>query len=118
MEPYVAFSNDGVLQGAAPCVRPLEVQSRATIPVRTQPAPTEADCTEVPMVEAESTEICAEVMALQRFLLKNQLLQWPPPVGQQKSQIFPLLCMRRREWEKFSVVISLAAWRYYIPPSQ
>ena len=83
MEPYVAFSDDAILEGATPQRRSLEVQTGATIPMKTQPAPTkeptkeadstevpaevvaptEADHTKVPTKEVESTEIPAEVVA-------------------------------------------------------
>ena len=41
MEPYVAFSDDAVLEGATPQKRSLEGQTWKPIPVETQAAPTE-----------------------------------------------------------------------------
>ena len=140
MELYVASSNDAILEGAALQKRSLEGQIWATIPVKTQPAPTkeptkEAAPTEEPNEEAAPMEDPTEEAAPQRFLLRwwtpqrflpkrhplqrsplrNQLPQQPPSVSQQKSQIFTL-CGLRREREKFPIVISLAGWRYCILP--
>ena len=67
MEPYVAFS-DAILEGAAPWKRSLEVQTQATIPVKTQQAPTEESAKDlapakVPTKEAAPTEVPTEVAA-------------------------------------------------------
>ena len=57
MEPYVAFSDDVVLEGATPQERSLEGQIWATIPMEIQPDPTEELApAKVPMEEAASIE--------------------------------------------------------------
>ena len=77
MEPYVAFSNNAILEGAAPWERSLEGQTWATIPMKTQPDPTkkvapaeepteEAAPTEVSAKETDPTEVSAEETATHR----------------------------------------------------
>ena len=61
MELYVAFSNDAILEGAAPQERFPEGQTWAPIPLETQVAPTEEPTkelapAEVSMEEAAPTE--------------------------------------------------------------
>ena len=58
MEPYVAFSNKAILEGATPWGRSLEVQTWATIPMKTQSAPIK-EHTEVAALTKESTEVLA-----------------------------------------------------------
>ena len=87
MEPYVAFSNKAVLEGATPQGRSLKVQAWATIPMKTQSAPTEKP-TEVAAPTEEPTEVAAPLrsplkwQSPWRFLPKNQLPHWLPSVGQ------------------------------------
>ena len=44
MEPYVAFSNDAIVEGATPQESSLGGQTQATIPLKTQPAPRWGAC--------------------------------------------------------------------------
>ena len=68
IEPYVAFSDKAILEGAAPWGRSLEVQTLATIPVKTQLAPTQeptevAAPTKISTKEGDPTEVPTEVAA-------------------------------------------------------
>ena len=56
MQPYVAFSNDAVLEGAKPQERSLEGQTQATIPVKTQLAPTKESAKELSPAEVPTEE--------------------------------------------------------------
>ena len=56
MKPYITFSDNAILEGATPQERCLEGHTRATIPRKTQPAPTE-----VPAKEAAPMEQLAPV---------------------------------------------------------
>ena len=68
MEPYAAFSDKAILEGTTPWGRSLEVQTLATIPIKTQLAttkePTEvAAPNEVSTKEADPTKVPTEVLA-------------------------------------------------------
>ena len=64
MEPYAAFSDDAILEGAAPQERSLERQTQATIPMKIQPDPTEELApAEVPTEEPAPAEEPTEQVA-------------------------------------------------------
>ena len=56
MEPYVALSNNAILEGATPQERSLEGQTWATIPGKTQPAPIEDPAKELAPAEVPTEE--------------------------------------------------------------
>ena len=60
MEPYVTFSDDAILDRAALQGRPLEDQTRVTIPRKTQPASTEVSTEEEPAKELAPAEVSTE----------------------------------------------------------
>ena len=59
MEPYVAFLDNAILEGATPWERSLEGQTQSTIPMMTQVAPTEE-----PTKEPAPAEVSTEEPAL------------------------------------------------------
>ena len=80
MEPYVAFSDDAILEGAVPQERSLEGQIGAAIPRKNQLAPAE-----VPIEEAAPTEELApakvpteEVAPIEELTEKVPLQRRPP----------------------------------------
>ena len=84
MEPYVAFSNDAILEGAAPWERSLEGQTRATIPRMTQLAPAKVPIEETaPMEELAPAEVPTEEAALIQEPTeevppwRSPLMRWP-----------------------------------------
>ena len=57
MEPYVAFSSDAIVEGAAPVQRSLEGQTWTTIPMKTQLAPTKESAKELAPAEVPTEEL-------------------------------------------------------------
>ena len=56
MEPYVAFSDDAILESTTPWERSPEGQTQAPIPVETQAAPTEELTMELAPTEISTEE--------------------------------------------------------------
>ena len=63
MKPYVTFSDDAILDGAALQERSLEGQTGVTIPRETKMAPTELSTEEKPSKELVPTEVSTEEVA-------------------------------------------------------
>ena len=128
MKPYVTFSDDAILDGAALQERSLEDQTGVTIARKIQQASTRVSTEEEPTKElvptkvsteeAAPTEEPSEEMDSTGDPIEDQPSQWPLPASQQKSQLLPRCGMRRRERERFPIVISPVGQRYCILPSQ
>ena len=83
MEPYVTFSDDTILEGAAPLERSLEGQNRATIPRKTQLAPTEVPAKETaPMEELVPVKVSPEEVAP----IEEPTMRWTPWRSPLRSQ--------------------------------
>ena len=84
MEPYVAFSNDAILEGATPQETSPEGQTWVPIPVETQAAPTEEPTkelapAEVSTKEATPTEDPTKELALAEISMEEATPQKSPP---------------------------------------
>ena len=104
-EMYVAFTDDTVLEGAAPQERFLEGQTRAPIPAETlvDPITKELEGTQAPEVgvpplhkkwrsppKSWPPQRCLQKRwPPQRSPPRNQLLQWLQSASQLRSQISP-----------------------------
>ena len=119
MEPYVAFSDDAILEGATPQERSLEGQTRALFPGRpSQPLPRFPLRRQLPWKSWSLPKLPPKRWPPWRSPLRSQLPWRPPPASQQENQIFPLCRHEDKERERLPIVISLAGQRYCILPSQ
>ena len=138
MEPYVAFSDKVILEGAIPWGRSLEVQTWAIILVKTQSAPAEeptevtapteeaaptkeptefVDPTKVSSKESDPTEVPTEVLAPMVVSTKEPAALLAAISGPVEEPNVPLSSVRRREEEKLPIAVSLPGQRYCILPS-
>ena len=94
MEPYMAFSDNAILEAAVPQETSLEGQTGAAIPRKIQPAPPEVPTEvapieelappEVPTKEAAPIKEPTEEVPPQRSPLKRWPPQWSPLKSQQQ----------------------------------
>ena len=133
MKPYVAFTDDTILEGAAPWKNFPQGQTQAPISVETLAAPT----TEEPTPAKEPTkELVPTEGSTKEAAPKEEPTEEPPtpmaPTEKPTVKLaismatvrepaeepdIPLCCTRREKKGKFHVATSLAGQKCCIPPS-
>ena len=103
IEPYVAFSDDAILEGATPQERTPEERTEAPIPVETQAAPMEEPTDELAPAEVSMEEVAPMEEPDEETAALMAMVSGPA-----EEPDVPLCSMRRKKRGRYPIATFLA----------